>query len=660
MDFSRFPLVGRFVRNRDAGPPDEPRDAPERGPGESAGDWASRIWHSPRLDGARALLGKAAETGPAKRLISAWEGGARAAQEFSEALKASEVLAEGKKGLRGHLKLILLFSGAINLLYLAPSLYMLQVYDRVIPTGGIATLILLSVVLVVSLGVMAILDAVRSRLLSRAALRIERLASDAVIAENMRARREGVPPVATARDIDTLRQGVTSPAAIGLLDLPWTPLFIGICFVIHFWIGMMALGGAVLITALALVNERASRGALSQLSAKAATFYVAHDGDLNSAETINALGSSAKMRNRRAKARAEYVDLQTEAAFQGATYSAATKVVRMMLQSAALGLGAYLAVEREISAGAIIAATILTARAFAPVEQIVGGWRQIGMAATAYQGLRKLFAGAKPAVLHTPLPDPKGRIQLEAVSALAPDGRTVSMQNASFVAGPGEIIGVIGPSGAGKTTLARVLANAAVVKSGAVRIDGARYADWDEAALAKHIGYLPQRIELFDGTVAENISCFMQTDAESAHQLGQRIVQAAVMAGAHEMILRLPRGYETELGFGGSGVSPGQAQRIALARAMFGDPVVMVLDEPNSHLDADGELALVGAIEAVKARGGTVFVVAHRAGVINVADKLIVMQESRIVECGPRHGVLAKLGAVGKTQVPSIVAGAQQ
>lgn len=234
------------------------------------------------------------------------------------------------------------------------------------------------------------------------------------------------------------------------------------------------------------------------------------------------------------------------------------------------------------------------------------------------------------------------------------------MQNASFTAGPGEVIGVIGPSGAGKTTLARVLANAAVIKAGAVRIDGARYTDWDETGLAKHIGYLPQRIELFDGTIAENISCFAQADAENAQQIGQKIVQAAILAGAHEMILRLPRGYETELSFGGSGVSPGQAQRIALARAMFGDPILMVLDEPNSHLDADGEVALVAAIEAVKARGGTVFVIAHRAGVINVADKLIVMQESRIVECGPRHGVLAKLSAVGKTQVPSIVAGAQQ
>lgn len=660
MDFSRIPLIGRFVRIRDADPPPEPSTEPPEGPRERSDRWASRIWDSSRMEGARALLGKAAESGPGKRIVSAWERGAHSAREFSEALRAADVLAEGKKGLRGHFKLILLFSGAINLLYLAPSLYMLQVYDRVLPTGGLLTLVLLSVVLVASLGVLAILDAVRARLLARAALRLERLACDAVIAENMRARREGVTPAATTRDIDTLRQGVSSPAAVGLLDIPWTPLFIAICFVIHLWVGMLALGGAFLITALALVNERASRGALSQLSTKAAKFYVAHDGDLNAAETINALGSSEKMRKRRAIARGEYVDLQTEAAFKSATYSAATKAVRMVLQSAALGLGAYLAVEREISAGAIIAATILTARAFAPVEQIVGGWRQIGLAVTAFNGLRKLFANAKPAMQHTPLPDPKGRIQLEVVSALAPDGRTVSLQNASFTAGPGEIVGVIGPSGAGKTTLARVLANAAIVKAGAVRIDGARYADWDEAALAKHIGYLPQRIDLFDGTIAENISCFTPIDAQNAQQLGQKIVQAAIMAGAHEMILRLPKGYETELGYGGSGVSPGQAQRIALARALFGDPTVIVLDEPNSHLDADGELALVGAIEAVKARGGTVFVVAHRAGVINVADKLIVMQESRIVECGPRHGVLAKLGAVGKTQVPSIVAGAQQ
>jgi PrtD family type I secretion system ABC transporter len=641
MELSRIPVLGRFFRARDGAA------APDEGP-------------SPHLRAYLEQFGqKFWDSAPVQRAKAWWIKTEQSTRRVTEALQGADVLGVGKQGLREHFWLIIGFSAAINLLYLAPSLYMLQVYDRVLPTGALLTLVLLSVVLVVGLAVLALLDAVRSRLLARAALRVERLAGDAVIQETMRARRMGVQPAATARDLDTLRQGITSPAAIGLLDLPWTPLFVGICFVIHFWIGMLALGGAVAILGLALVNERATRGALSQLSAKAGGFYIAHDSDLGAAETIHALGAGARMRQRRARARAEYIDAHTDSTFKGAGFSAATKALRMLLQSAALGLGAYLAVQREISPGAIIAATILTARAFAPVEQIVGGWRQIGLAAAAYNGLRKLFGDAKQVQHHTPLPEPKGRIQLEQVSALAPDGRTVSLQQASFIAGPAEIVGIIGPSGAGKTTLARVLANAAVVKLGAIRIDGARYADWDETELAHHIGYLPQRIDLFDGTVADNIASFAPPIDQSGAPVGPKVVAAAMLAGAHEMILRLPRGYETELGPSGSGISPGQAQRIALARALFGDPTVIVLDEPNSHLDADGELALVGALEAVRARGGTVFVVAHRAGVVKAADKLIVLQDGRIAECGPQASVLAKLANVGKTQINQIAAGAQ-
>jgi ATP-binding cassette subfamily C protein len=642
MDFSRIPLLGRLT-TRTANDPTRPNPFTTF----RLAAWNSNPMRRVRggVEQVRGRVGELLQT----------------ARQSVSALQASEVLGQGRASLRAHIGLIVGFSAAINLLYLAPSLYMLQVYDRVLPTSGVLTLVLLSVVLIASLSVLALLDAVRARLLARAGLRIERLAADAVIEENMKARRMGSAPSATVRELDALRQGVTSPAAIGLLDIPWTPLFIGICFLIHFWIGVLALAGAALIFGLALINERASRDALSKLSSKTARFYVAHDSDLNAAETIHALGVGRRLRQRRAHARASYVEAQTETAFKGAGFSAATKALRMLLQSAALGLGAYLAVEREISPGAIIAATILTARAFAPVEQIVGGWRQIGLALAAYGALRRLFADAKPPLQRTPLPEPVGRIQVEQVAALAPDGRTVALQNASFSVGPGEIVGIIGPSGAGKTTLARVLANAAVVKMGAVRIDGARYADWDEEALARHIGYLPQRIELFDGTVAENIASFAALVDEQGVAVGPQIVEAATLAGAHEMILRLPNGYETELGTAGAGISPGQAQRIALARALFASPRVVVLDEPNSHLDADGEAALVGALEAMKGRGGVVFVVAHRAGVISIADKVIVLQEGRIVEFGPKAGVLAKLASMGKAQVPgAATAGAHQ
>ncbi len=575
-------------------------------------------------------------------------GFAQRAGRLFDGLHGPQAGPNGKRSIATHLGLIIGFSAAINLLYLAPSLYMLQVYDRVIPNSGVYTLVLLSVVLVGSLLVLSLLDAARSRLLARMAIRIEHVAADQVIQANMRARRIGAPPPATVRDLDTLRQGVTSPAAIGLLDIPWTPLFIGICFVIHFWVGVLALFGAILIFGVAVINERASRASLSKLSSKAAGFFVPHEGDLNASETIHALGAERRFRRRRAAARDEYVAAQTDIAFTGAGYSAATKAMRMLLQSGALGLGAFLAIERQISPGAIIAATILTARAFAPVEQIVGGWRQIGLAWVAYGGLQKLLDGAGAPVDRTPLPDPVGKIQLEQVSAMTPDGRAVALNGASFSVSPGEVIGIIGASGAGKTTLARILANAAVPKAGTVRIDGARYADWDDEALARHIGYLPQRIELFDGTVAANIAAFATPADENGAPIGQKVVEAAIAAGAHDLILRLPNGYETMLGYAGAGLSPGQAQRIALARAFYGNPCVVVLDEPNSHLDTDGEVALVSAIETVRERSGVVFVVAHRAGVINIVDRIVVMHEGRIVEVGPRAAVLAKLASAAK------------
>ncbi|UPT61163.1 MAG: type I secretion system permease/ATPase [Hyphomonadaceae bacterium JAD_PAG50586_4] len=565
--------------------------------------------------------------------------------EDLDAFSPAHLVSRGPQNLRTHVMLILGFSAAINLLYLAPSLYMLQVYDRVIPTSGVLTLVLLSVVLLVSLSVLALLDSIRSRLLARASVRVERLAADIVIEAGMRARRAGGQPEASSRDLDNLRTGITSPAAAGLLDLPWTPLFILICFVIHFWIGVLAIVGAVIIMLLALANERSSRDSISRLSGLAARFYSASESDLGAAETIHALGANTRFRRRRAKARADFVGAQTDVAITGAGYSSITKATRMLLQSAALGLGAFLAVQREISPGAIIAATILTARAFAPVEQIVGGWRQLGMAHTSYLALRKLFSGLPTPIERTPLPLPQGKLDVEQISATAPDGRTMAIQGVSFQVEPGDVVGVIGPSGAGKTALARVLANAATPRMGAVRLDGARYGDWEEEALASHIGYLPQRIELFDGTIADNIASFAPRTDENNEAIGKSVVAAAIQAGAHDLILRLPRGYETELGPSGSGISPGQAQRIALARALFNDPCLLVLDEPNSHLDQEGEAALAAAIQGVRARGGVVIVVAHRAGIISIVDKLLVMRDGRLVEYGPRQSVVAKIQA---------------
>jgi ATP-binding cassette subfamily C protein len=626
-------VVGGLRRAANDDPSSDGPDAkpPRKGPGAALAGWARGLMRGP----------------------------GDIASEVTQAGSSSDLMKSSWQGVKGHLGLIVAFSAFINLLYLAPSLFMLQVYDRVVPTQGLLTLILLGIVLAAALVVLASLDALRGRLLARISLRIERLAASPVVREVMAARRAGAAPGGgSIRDLDTLRQGISSPATIGLLDLPWTPLFIIVSFIIHFWIGVLATAGAVLIFGLALINERVSRANLTALTQKSPRFYVAHESDLNAAETIHAIGAEPAITRKRLAVRNEMVDAQTDSAFDNASYSAITKAFRLFLQSASLGLGAYLAIQREISPGAIIAASILTARAFAPVEQIVGGWRQVGMAASAFQTLRKLFESANADAERTPLPAPKGNINVQQISASPPGAQALALMGVSFQAAPGEIIGIIGPSGAGKSTLARVLANAAVPSAGAIRIEGARYSDWDQVALARHIGYMPQRIDLFDGTVADNISCFARSLGASMDEVGPRVVRAAQLAGAHELILGLPQGYETQLGFGGAGVSPGQAQRIALTRAFYDDPCVVVLDEPNSHLDSEGEAALVKALEAVKARGAVCFVVAHRAGVISIVDKILVLQEGRLTEFGPRDAVLAKMaGRAPQPQPPGPAAG---
>lgn len=593
-----------------------------------------------------------------KRMQQAWDGLVTLLMKPPPGAAAPTVAVQDPRSLlknaqdavRGHLALVFWFSAAINLLYLAPSIYMMQVYDRVLPTAGLLTLVFLSIVLVMSLAVMAALDALRARVLARASLRVERIASAAVISRSMALRRAGNPVVPGVRELDTLRGGLSSPAAIGLADLPWTPIYVLVAFMLHPIIGCLALVGAAIIFGLALANERAQRAGMETMTAKAPLFYAAHESDMQAAETLHAIGAERAMLARRLRAREELIEAQNAVAFRNAAFSSGTKAARLLLQSTALCVGAYLVVNRQMSAGSIMAASILTARAYAPLEQIVGGWRQLAQSLAAYRSLQKLFANSPESMARTPLPAPKGRIVLEQVAAAPPGRKSPAIQGVSMVAEPGQIIGVVGESGAGKSTLARVLANAAPLMNGSVRIDGARYCDWDSNALASHIGYLPQRVDLCDGTVAENISCFAAERGESAEQVGQQVVAAAMLAGAHDLILSLPRGYDTPLGLGGAGVSPGQAQRIALARALYGEPRVLVLDEPNAHLDAEGELALVDALNAVKARGGVAFVIAHRAGVLGIADMLAIVSQGRLVEYGPRAAVQQQIADAQKTR----------
>lgn len=534
-----------------------------------------------------------------------------------------------------------LFSAGVNLLYLAPSLFMMQIYDRVLTTGGMTTLLFLGAVLVFALTVLGLLETTRQRIGARMSLRINRLLAPAVI--DLGLSRSGVGSEVSraqaARDFDTLRLVLTSPAAFALLDAPWAIVFVTACFLIHPLIGAVTLAGAIVLGVIALRHEQTVRPLFARLADLAPRFYAAQQSDRASSEAVRALGMREAMLLRQLARRQDFVAAQTQTIWAQSAYGSVSKVWRLLLQSIVLAVGAYLAINQQISPGALIAGSILAARALAPLEQAIGGWRQIEQARAAYKNLVELIDNAPADPMRTALPSPRGELRFERVAVRVPDASRLALNNVSFQLAAGEAIGVIGPSGAGKTTLARVAVGALSPDAGVVRLDGANLADWDDDARGAHVGYLPQEVSLFAGTVAENIRRFAPASAEA----DALVIAAAQAAGAHDMILRLPRGYDTELLGRGRGLSFGQAQRIALARALYGEPALIVLDEPNAHLDGDGELALIQAINGLKARGASILTIAHRSGILGTADRILVLRDGVIEQLGPREDVMRTL-----------------
>lgn len=558
-------------------------------------------------------------------------------------IDAAQILRDALAACRRHIGYVILFSAALNLLYLGPSLYMLQVYDRVLTSGGVLTLVFITLVLFLALAVLAFLDAVRVRLLSAMAKRLDRLVAPHVLmAALQKEGRQAAGSAQPLREFDTLRAAVSGPPALAAVDAPWAPIYIGACFLIHPLIGVLALCGGVLLVVIAFFNQVVLHKALKANDQATGAVYSLHLADSAQGETARALGMHGALVRRQMQAREDMSRSLDESARGSAGYSASTKFVRLMLQSAALGLGAYLALQQQISMGGVIAGSILTARAFAPLELIVGAWRQFEQGRQAYRVLNDVLKTQEATRAFTALPDPQGRLSVEAVTIRAPNAERLLLRGASFKAEPGEIIGVIGPSGAGKTTLMRAIAGAVAPDQGAVRLDGAKLTDWPPDKLGRFIGYLPQDVGLLSGTIGDNICRFERT-AESGEDIDRLIVEAAQAAGAHDMILELPRGYDTEIGPGGRGLSAGQAQRVGLARALYRAPPLIVLDEPNAHLDAEGEAALLATLQAARARGAAIVVVAHRTGFMNIADKLLVVQDGRIDGFGPRDQVVAKL-----------------
>ena len=553
------------------------------------------------------------------------------------------------KACRSYFWLAAFFSALVNILYLAPTIYMMQVYDRVVPTSGVLTLIWLTVIVCIALASLAALDAMRSRIMTRASLRLNRMLAGAILDRLMMRRRlaPGEPGTAQAmREFDTLRTALAGPAAIALMDVPWTPIYLIVAFMIHPALGGLIIAGGCLLTGLALANERATRRSAREGHRATAQAHSAHDAAVGMSEVVRALGMRRAMVARQLDARSQALAEGVDSQLCASRYNALVKFSRMALQSLALGAAAWLAVKGEISVGAIIAGSVLLSRALQPIEQTVGVWPTIVQARQAVGTLKSLLADNDPQARETMiLPPPEGHVELTNVSVRNPEGTAYLLRSVSLRLAPGDILGLIGPSGAGKSTLSRVVAGALAPDAGEIRIDGACYTDWDPEALARHIGYLPQDSGLMSGTIGENISRFAG-GAEPQEEIDRKVIEAARQAGAHQMILHLPGGYNAMLGDGGQGLSGGQAQRVALARALYGQPRILVLDEPSSALDAEGELALRNAMDAARARGAAILIVAHRGSVLRNVDRLAVLSEGMIERQGPQAEIRDALEAV--------------
>lgn len=543
---------------------------------------------------------------------------------------------------RTHFVAVGIFSALLNLLFLVPMLYMLQVYDRVVPTRGGGTLLMLTLVLLLGLITLALLDWIRSRLLVRASIRLDREVAG-VLLDTTLARPDGtIDAIArqAMREFDALRQAITGPVLLALCDAPWAPIYVLVCFLIHPLLGLLVLAGALILAGLAWANERGTSARLRSANDAAAHAYASQEQVLAGAENVRALGMRGEMVGRHIQERGVMLSLQTQASLTAGGLVAGSKFLRLTLQSLALGLGAFLAIRGSISVGSVFAASFLAGRALQPIDQILAAWPTLVRARAAYAKVDDLLRRGPASTALTQLPAPAGRLDVEQITV----GRTMEtriLTNVGFKVEPGEVVTIVGPSGAGKSTLLRVIGGALLADAGTVRIDSARTTDWDPDKLGKFIGYLPQDVSLFAGTVKENIARF--DTSEGRDEIDERAVEAAGAAQAHDMILRLPSGYDTMLGWGGRGLSAGQAQRIALARALYRTPPILLLDEPNAHLDAEGESQLLQTIAAAKAAGAAVLIVAHRMSVLAVCDKILILRDGIVQAFGPRDEIISKM-----------------
>jgi ATP-binding cassette subfamily C protein EexD len=536
------------------------------------------------------------------------------------------------------------FSLFVNLLMLAPAVYMLEVYDRVLPSSSQPTLVMLTLIVMFLFVVLGALEWVRSQILIATSARIDGVLGgrvfDAVFVRSLASsgRISNAQPLG---DLMQLRQFLTGSALFAFFDAPWVPIYIGVMFLFHPLYGVVAVVSALVLVGLTVWGEQVTRGDLdrsTQLSQEAAQRT---QQQLRNTEVIEALGMRERMRERWQQLQSRALALQIRASRQGGMVATLSKVFRLTVQSLILGLGAWLAIHKEITPGLLIAGAILLGRSLAPLDLMIAGWRGFQGARGAYDRLAALLAAAPVPVASMVLPEPDGRLSLDRVSVRPPGSAEPILRNVSLELPAGSTLGVVGPSGSGKSTLLRTILGLYPLHAGTVRLDGAELSHWTRERLGPHLGYLPQDVELLEGTVAENIARFGEVD-------GERVVAAARAAGVHELILHLAEGYETVLAGDLRTLSAGQRQRIGLARALYGNPCLIVLDEPNSNLDQEGEAALAQTLRDLKAQGRTIVVVSHRAPLLEQLDLLAVLLEGQLTRFGPREKVVASLQGTPK------------
>lgn len=530
-------------------------------------------------------------------------------------------------------------SFVLNLFVFVSPLYTMQIYDRVLASRNGTTLLMLSLIVLVLFMAYAALEHFRSRALVQLGLHLDRELSkqafEAALTGALKAR--GAHHVQPLRDVETLRGTLSSGLLPALMDAPWIPIYLGLCFVLHPALGVVATAGAAAILGLAFLNERVTRGALVQSAEIGQRASDSLTSSLRNAEVIQALGMGRAIRERWHENHTLGLEHHTRAADRGGSLLAATKFLRLALQCAVLGVGAFLAIRQDIGTGVIFAASLIMGRALAPVEGAIGQWKSFVAARTAYQRLETTLSRTEPETGVTTLPRPNGPLLVENLSVRTPDGATLLVDNVSFAVAPGEIASIVGATGSGKSSLARALVGIREPSTGTVRLDGNDIRHFSQEQRAGVLGYLPQDVELFAGSVRDNIARFAPDATD------EEVVAAAMAASAHGLIQSLPQGYDTQIGDDGATLSGGQRQRIGLARAVFGKPALVVLDEPNANLDGEGDAALSQALSALRAEGVVVIVITHRPQLLSQVDKIILMQKGRAVRVGSRDEILPPL-----------------